>query len=230
MKSFLSLAALGLAALALVGCDPEKMAGDEPEAAKPVAEKPKEEAKPLPPLADMPKDGDEVAVLETDKGRIVLMFYPERAPNHVANFKELVRSGFYDGTRFHRCIQGFMIQGGDPNSKDLEKEAIWGTGGNMVDGKEKNINAEFNDINHRKGILSAAREGGNVNSASSQFFIMHGDNANLNGQYSAFGKCIQGMEVVDQIVQSPTKDDNGMVFAKYAVKLNKATIETWPLK
>jgi peptidyl-prolyl cis-trans isomerase B (cyclophilin B) len=224
----------GLAALAMFGCDPEKMAGGEdPKTETPVENKDPEPADPsgsLPPLKEAPSDGDEVAVFNTEKGRIVLMFYPERAPKHVENFKALVKSGFYDGTRFHRCIPGFMIQGGDPNSKEMSKSDMWGSGGNIVDGQEKMLQAEFNDINHIRGVLSMARSS-NPNSASSQFFIMHAENGGLNGQYSAFGKAVSGMEVVDKIVMSPLKDEqNGIVFPEYAVKVTKATIETWPLK
>ncbi len=221
----------GLSALGLLGCDPEKMAGEEPKkdnAAPPVTN----ETKPpvaLAPLKDMPSDSEEVAVLETEKGTIVVMFYPDRAPKHVENFKNLVKSGFYDGTRFHRCIPGFMIQGGDPSSKDKSKAATWGMGGNVVNGKEQMVQAEFNDISHKRGILSMARSQ-DPNSASSQFFIMHGDNIGLNGQYTAFGKAIRGLDVVDKIVVSPLKDvEGGTVYPDYAVVLKKATIKTWPI-
>lgn len=224
----------GLAALAMFGCDPEKMAGgEEPKTETPVEQKSPEPAEPtssLPPLPEAPSDGDEVAVLDTEKGKIVLMFYPDRAPKHVENFKNLVKSGFYDGTRFHRCIPGFMIQGGDPQSKDMKLSEQWGMGGNMVDGKENMLQAEFNDINHVRGVLSMARSN-DPNSASSQFFIMHAHNPGLNGKYSAFGKAVSGLEVVDKIVMSPLQDEAaGKVFPEYAVKINKATIEVWPLK
>jgi peptidyl-prolyl cis-trans isomerase B (cyclophilin B) len=220
-----------LAATGMMGCDPEKMAGETPADEKPaVAEKPEVPTpSSLPPLKDAPTDGDEVAVLETEKGTIVLMFYPERAPKHVENFKNLVKSGFYDGTRFHRCIPEFMIQGGDPTSKDMKRSTEWGTGGNVVDGKEQTVDAEFNDINHVRGILSMARSN-DPNSASSQFFIMHGANSGLNGQYTAFGKAVRGMDVVDKIVVQPLKDEmGGTVFPEYAVVLKKATIKTWPI-
>lgn len=218
-----------LVSLSLVGCDPEKV----DQAANPEENKPVEVAQApaaaLAPLKEAPADGDEVAVLETGKGKIVLMFYPERAPKHVENFKALVKSGFYDGTRFHRTIKGFMIQGGDPLSKNTDNSANWGTGGNVVDGKEKNVVAEFNDIDHVRGILSMARSQ-DPNSASSQFFIVHADSAFLNGQYTAFGKAIEGMDVVDEIARTPVKDENGTVYPTRAVLLKKATIEVWPLK
>jgi peptidyl-prolyl cis-trans isomerase B (cyclophilin B) len=179
-------------------------------------------------LPRMPKDGDEVAVVETDKGRIVLMFYPEKAPKHVENFKALAKRGFYDGTRFHRTIPGFMIQGGDPNSKDLAKAQWWGTGGNEVDGKEVMIDAEFNDIKHDAGVLSMARSR-NPNSASSQFFIMHKNSPHLDGQYSAFGRVVEGQDVVDKIATAPS-GDNGSVDPEKAVVLKSVKIEKWPLK
>jgi peptidyl-prolyl cis-trans isomerase B (cyclophilin B) len=179
-------------------------------------------------LPRMPKDGDEVAVVETDKGRIVLMFYPEKAPKHVENFKTLAKKGFYDGTRFHRTIPGFMIQGGDPNSKDLAKAQSWGTGGNEVDGKEVMVDAEFNDIKHDAGVLSMARSR-NPNSASSQFFIMHKNSSHLDGQYSAFGRVVEGQDVVDKIATAPS-GDNGSVDPDKAVVLKSVKIERWPLK
>src|SRR5580704_19734659 len=115
----------------------------------------------------MPETGtEEVAVLTTNLGDIVLRFHPEKAPEHVKNFKKLVQEGFYDGTKFHRVIPGFMIQGGDPNSKSDDR-SIHGTGGPGY-----KINQEFNDTSHERGILSAARSS-DPNSAGSQFFLMH---------------------------------------------------------
>lgn len=180
-------------------------------------------------LPRMPKDGDEVAVMETDKGRIVLMFYPEKAPKHVENFKALAKKGFYDGTRFHRTIANFMIQGGDPNSKDLTKAQWWGTGGNEVDGKEVTVDAEFNDIKHEAGVLSMARSA-NPNSASSQFFIMHKNSPHLDGQYSAFGRVVEGQDVVDKIATGPSERGSGSVDPDNAVVLKTVKIEKWPLK
>jgi peptidyl-prolyl cis-trans isomerase B (cyclophilin B) len=206
------------------------MAGEDPKDDQ-ATEQPKEEPNDpvaLKPLKEAPTDGDEVAVLETAKGTIVVMFYPDRAPNHVKNFIELAKSGFYDGTRFHRTIRGFMIQGGDPSSKDIDASATWGMGGNVVDGVEKTLEAEFNDIDHKAGVLSMARSG-SPDSASSQFYIVHEDSPHLNFQYTAFGKVVSGMEVVDEIADTPVKDDNGTVYPKYAVVLKKVTIKTWPL-
>lgn len=177
--------------------------------------------------ADEPKDTDEVAVLETGKGKIVVAFNPEYAPNHVANFKELVKEGFYNGTRFHRCIEGFMVQGGDPNTKDLAKAGAWGTGGKVnEDGSRHNVNAEFSKFKHTRGVLSMARSS-NPNSASSQFFIMVKDYPSLDGQYSAFGHVVTGMDAVDEIVKTGDKYDNGAVKPSEAIEIKSAKLTTW---
>jgi peptidyl-prolyl cis-trans isomerase B (cyclophilin B) len=139
---------------------------------------------------------DEVALLETDHGIIVFEFHADIAPNHVANFKKLVSQGFYDGTRFHRCIPGFMIQGGDPLTKG-EDRSRWGTGGPGY-----SINAEFNERPHKRGSVSMARSG-NPNSAGSQFFICVAPAPHLDRQYSNFGTVISGMNVADDIVALP---------------------------
>ena len=182
------------------------------------------------PQARTPKTGDEVAVMETDKGRIVLMFFPDKAPKHVENFKTLAKAGFYDGTRFHRCIPKFMIQGGDPNTKDLAKADLWGTGGaTKADGERQLVKAEFNDTKHVRGILSMARAS-DPNSASSQFFIMHADSPHLDGQYSAFGEVVTGFDVVDLIVKTGEGGANGKVEAKNAVVIKSVKIVTWPIE
>ena len=110
-------------------------------------------------------DTKEVAVLTTSEGEMVLEFWPDVAPGHVENFKKLAKQGFYDGTAFHRVIKGFMIQGGDPTTKDAAKESQWGTGGPGY-----KIKAEFNKKPHTAGVLSMARSN-DPNSAGSQFFI-----------------------------------------------------------
>jgi cyclophilin family peptidyl-prolyl cis-trans isomerase len=148
------------------------------------------------PGAVAPNVGDEIAVVETNHGRIVLRFFEDVAPGHVANFKKLAREGYYDGVRFHRVIPGFMIQGGDPNTKDGPRHAH-GTGGPGY-----TINAEFNDIKHTPGILSAARTS-DPNSAGSQFFLMHKTSPHLDRQYSVYGQVIEGMDVVETIVNLP---------------------------
>jgi cyclophilin family peptidyl-prolyl cis-trans isomerase len=135
----------------------------------------------------------EVAILHTNLGDIVVGFHPHKAPKHVENFKKLVREGFYNGTKFHRVIPGFMIQGGDPNSKSPDR-ARHGTGGPGY-----SVNAEFNDTKHVRGILSAARSQ-DPNSAGSQFFLMVATSPHLDGQYTAYGEVLEGMEVVDKIV------------------------------
>lgn len=179
-------------------------------------------------LPKSPRDGDEVAVIETSEGQIVLMFYPTKAPRHVENFKTLSRRGFYDGTRFHRTINGFMIQGGDPNSKDLGKAAYWGTGGNEAEGTEVNVPAEFSDIPHEAGVLSMARSQ-DPDSASSQFFIMHKHSPHLDGQYSAFGRVVKGQDVVDKIATRPS-GRNGEIKPEDAIVLLSVRIDSWPLK
>ena len=223
----------GLCAFGLLGCDPEAAADkmDAKRAESRAADAAKEQAEPPAPIKLAPEDGDEVAIIETEKGRIVVMFHPERAPKHVENFKTLARKGFYDGTRFHRVIPRFMIQGGDPNSRDLGKSGIWGSGGNIgANGREINIDAEFSEIKHVPGILSMARSN-DPNSASSQFYIMHGTATWLDRQYSAFGRVLEGMDVVDEIVDASVLKvpEDGVVFPKLAVVIKKITVETWPI-
>lgn len=180
-------------------------------------------------LATTPKKGEEVAVMETEKGQIVLMFFPEKAPKHVENFKSLAKKKFYDGTRFHRTIKDFMVQGGDPQSKDMSKSGLWGTGGNTDEnGREKQIKAEFTDIKHVRGVLSMARST-NPDSASSQFFIMHKDSFHLDGQYSAFGRVVSGMDVVDKIISAPG-GGRGVVKPSSAIKIKTVRIVKWPIK
>ena len=136
------------------------------------------------------------AVIETKFGNIELKFFPDLAPNHVDNFIQLAKKGFYDGTTFHRVIPGFMIQGGDPNSKDADKSKH-GTG----DPGYK-LKAEFNDRSHKKGTLSMARSR-NPDSAGSQFFICVADTPWLDKQYTVFGEVASGIEVADEIVKQP---------------------------
>jgi peptidyl-prolyl cis-trans isomerase B (cyclophilin B) len=141
--------------------------------------------------------GEEVGVIRVkDLGEIRIRFFPDKAPGHVENWKKLAKKGFYDGTTFHRVIPGFMIQGGDPNTKD-DNPANDGMG----DAGYK-IKAEFNDVPHRRGIVSMAR-GGNPDSAGCQFFIVVKDSNFLDGKYTVFGEVISGMEVADKIVNAP---------------------------
>lgn len=143
-------------------------------------------------------DTNEVAVIKTTEGDMVIEFWPDVAPNTVENFKKLAKQGFYDGTAFHRVIKGFMIQGGDPLTKDAKNEARWGTG----DPGYK-IKAEFNDRSHTRGVISMARSN-DPNSAGSQFFICHGNPTFLDHQYTAFGKLIKGDDVLEKIATTPT--------------------------
>jgi peptidyl-prolyl cis-trans isomerase B (cyclophilin B) len=138
-------------------------------------------------------DAKEVAVLKTSAGEMVAEFWPEVAPKTVENFKKLAQEGFYDGTAFHRIIAGFMIQGGDPLTKDPSKEALWGTGGP----KEK-LKAEFNDRKHDLGVLSMARSA-DPDSAGSQFFICLAPTPMLDHKYTAFGKLIKGEDVLKKL-------------------------------
>lgn len=170
---------------------------------------------------DMPHDGDEVAVLETAQGRIVIMFFPDKAPNHVARFKECCNEGVYTGTYFHRLIPGFMIQGGDPNTAS-------GKGHPGTGGYGGYLRAEFNDMKHVPGILSAARTS-DPNSAQSQFFLMHGVSPHLDRQYSVYGKIVEGLEVVDKIVKLP-KDHSDHPRDKESARITKAYITTWPVE
>jgi peptidyl-prolyl cis-trans isomerase B (cyclophilin B) len=136
------------------------------------------------------------AVIETKFGNIELRFFPDVAPNHVNNFIELAKKGFYDGTTFHRVIPGFMIQGGDPNSKDSNK-ARHGTGGPGY-----SVKAEFSSKPHKRGTLSMARAA-DPDSAGSQFFICVADAPFLDRQYTVFGEVVSGMDAADKIVSQP---------------------------
>jgi peptidyl-prolyl cis-trans isomerase B (cyclophilin B) len=136
---------------------------------------------------------NEVAVIKTSEGDMVVQFWTDAAPNTVENFKKLARQGFYDGTIFHRIVKEFMIQGGDPNSKDPAKEDSYGQGGPGY-----NIKAEFNDHSHDRGVISMAR-GPDPDSAGSQFFICLAPVHRLDHQYTTFGKLIKGQDVLEKI-------------------------------
>jgi len=155
------------------------------------------------------------ATIETRFGNIELKFFPDVAPNHVKNFIDLAQKGFYDGTTFHRVIPGFMIQGGDPNSKQPDKSKH-GQGGPGY-----TIKAEFNDKPHKRGTLSMARAA-HPDSAGSQFFICVADSSFLNKQYTVFGEVISGMEVADKIVSQPRdKMDNPTERTEMKVKITE---------
>ena len=132
---------------------------------------------------------------------MVVEFWPDVAPKTVENFKTLAKKGFYDGTCFHRVIKDFMIQGGDPLTKDPAKESMWGTGG-----PNHRLKAEFNERHHDRGVLSMARSN-DPDSAGSQFFICFGPAASLDGRYTVFGKVIKGGDVLDKIEKIPVEQN-----------------------
>jgi peptidyl-prolyl cis-trans isomerase B (cyclophilin B) len=134
------------------------------------------------------------AIVKTKFGDIEIKFYPDIAPKHVENFIKLTKSGFYNGTIFHRIIPGFMIQGGDPNTKDSLKKDIYGQGG-----PGHTVKAEFSDIPHKRGIVSMARAA-DPDTAGSQFFIVVEDSRFLDRKYSVFGEVTKGIGVADKIV------------------------------
>jgi cyclophilin family peptidyl-prolyl cis-trans isomerase len=163
-------------------------------------------------------DKKEVAVVKTSLGTIVFEFLPDVAPKMVQNFKELARSGFYNGTTFHRVIPGFMIQGGDPNSKDDDPTNDGGGNG------PRQMPAEFTTkYHHERGIVSTARLGNDVNSGSCQFFIMHKANYGLDNQYTIFGRVVTGLDVVDKIAAVPRGRNDRPV---KNVVMESVTIET----
>lgn len=145
----------------------------------------------------------EVAVIKTNKGEMVIEFWPDVAPGTVENFKKLAKEKFYDGTAFHRIVKGFMIQGGDPLTKDENEKEMWGTGGPGYQ-----IKAEFNDRPHVRGVISMARSR-HPDSAGSQFFICLADARFLDGQYTAFGHLIKGEDVLMAIGNTPTEVGSG---------------------
>ncbi len=165
---------------------------------------------------------EEVAVISTVEGDMVVAFWPDVAPKTVENFKKLARDKFYDGTAFHRIIKGFMIQGGDPNTKEGAR-GMPGTGGPGYQ-----IKAEFSDRSHVRGVLSMAR-GPHPDSAGSQFFVVHGDAKFLDRQYTAFGKLVSGYDVLDKIANVPTVSD-GRENSKPTKRMGVKTIRILPYK
>jgi peptidyl-prolyl cis-trans isomerase B (cyclophilin B) len=162
----------------------------------------KTDVKPVaPPASPGPR-----AIIKTKFGQIHIKFYSDVAPNHVENFIKLAKSGFYDGTIFHRVIPGFMIQGGDPNTKNSLRKDTYGQGGPKDEkGNPILLKAEFNDIPHKRGIVSMAR-GNEPDSAGSQFFIVVEPSPFLDGKYTAFGEVTKGLGVADKIVSLPRND------------------------
>jgi peptidyl-prolyl cis-trans isomerase B (cyclophilin B) len=162
---------------------------------------------------------NEVAIIKTTEGEMTVEFWPDVAPKTVENFKTLAKKGFYDGTAFHRIIKGFMIQGGDPLTKDASKEHAWGTGG-----PGHMIKAEFNDKSHQRGVLSMARSN-NPDSAGSQFFICDGNASFLDRQYTAFGQVIKGDDVLTKIANTPVGSGGGGENSKPQKRVGVTKIE-----
>jgi dolichyl-diphosphooligosaccharide--protein glycosyltransferase len=162
---------------------------------------------------------DNIAILKTSLGNITIEFFPEAAPKHVKSFLNLSNTGFYDGTIFHRIVKNFVIQGGDPTTKNSTQKDRWGTGGPGY-----TIEAEFNDIPHERGVLSMARTA-DPNSAGSQFFIVTKDSKFLDNQYTIFGRVIDGMEIVDKIEDLTTNQSSDQPIDFEKAKIQKVTIE-----
>lgn len=174
------------------------------------------------PAKSVGSESNEVAVIKTTDGDMVIQFWPDVAPKTVENFKTLARKGFYNGTAFHRIIKGFMIQGGDPLTKDPKNEESYGTGGPGY-----SINAEFNNRPHKFGVISMARSR-DPNSAGSQFFICDGDAPNLDHQYTAFGKLIKGDDVLRKIADTPVVPGRGGEPSKPTQRVEIKSIEIVP--
>ena len=145
-----------------------------------------------------PVTKDDLVIIETNRGTMKLKLFPDVAPKHCRNFKKLANSGYYDRTAFHRIIPGFMIQGGDINSRDNDPK------NDGLGGPGWTVDAEFNNISHKRGVLSMARSK-DPNSAGSQFFICVADSPHLDGDYTAFGEVIENVHVADHIVNTPTE-------------------------
>jgi dolichyl-diphosphooligosaccharide---protein glycosyltransferase len=162
---------------------------------------------------------DDIAILKTSLGNITLELFPGAAPKHVNSFLNLSKTGFYDGTIFHRIVKDFVIQGGDPTTKNNTQKDKWGTGGPGY-----TIDAEFNDIPHERGIISMARTG-DPNSAGSQFFIVTKDARFLDNQYTVFGRVIDGMETVDKIQDLATNQSSDQPIDFEKARIEKVIIE-----
>ncbi len=178
----------------------------------------------LPALsADEANSSREVAVMETSKGTMVIEFWSDVAPNTVENFKKLAKQDFYNGTAFHRIMKGFMIQGGDPNTKDPAKESSYGTGGPGY-----TIKAEFNDRKHVRGVLSMARSAA-PDSAGSQFFICHGNASFLDNKYTAFGQVLRGDDVLEKIAATPVGPSSRGEPSKPKERVEVKSVKIMPL-
>jgi len=244
MKALCYTGWISLTLLLVTGCDQGrvKISSPPPQEAKP--EQPKSAVavtsapapaiaavatnkEPSPIVNTASADTNEVAVIKTTLGEMVAEFWPDVAPGTVENFKKLARPGFFDGTCFHRIIKDFMIQGGDPLTKDPSKEVLWGTG----DPGYK-IKAEFSNRPHERGVLSMARSN-DPDSAGSQFFICTGaaDSPNmqyLNGKYTTFGKLIKGDDVLERIANTPVGPNASGEPSKPLQRIGVASIKLVP--
>jgi len=170
----------------------------------------------------MSNGNKEQVVLKTTAGEMVIELWPDVAPKTVDNFKNLAQKGFYDATAFHRIVKGFMIQGGDPLTKDDKQEDRWGTGG-----PGHTVKAEFNDRPHQRGVISMARSQ-DPDSAGSQFFICLGDASFLNGKYTAFGKLVSGDDVLGKIGDTPVAMSRGGEKSKPLTRIGVESIRIVP--
>lgn len=186
------------------------------------AEEPKTESKEAPKQEEKkPANTNEVAVIKTTEGELVLEFWTDVAPKTVENFKELAKKGFYDGTAFHRIIKGFMIQGGDPNTKDPARAGEYGQGGPgyMIKGE---VNTR-DDRGHQRGVISMANSG-SPDTAGSQFFICLAPQSRLDGGYTTFGKVIKGADVLGKIGNAPCTGPNAM--GEYSIPKPRVGVES----
>jgi peptidyl-prolyl cis-trans isomerase B (cyclophilin B) len=167
-------------------------------------------------------NANEAAIIMTSAGEMIVEFWPDVAPKTVENFKKLARQGFYDGTAFHRIVKGFMIQGGDPLTKDPAAEDRWGTGGPGY-----KVKAEFNNRPHVRGVLSMARSA-DPDSAGSQFFICLGDAKFLDNQYTAFGKLVKGDDVLGKIGETSVTNSAGGEMSKPLTRVGVESIKVVP--
>ena len=166
------------------------------------------------PAASTPPKAEPRAIIKTKFGEMEMKFFSDLAPKTVQNFIKLAKSGFYNGTIFHRVMPNFMIQGGDPYTKDPTKQDLYGTGG-----PDDKVKAEFSDTPHKRGIVSMARAG-DPDSAGSQFFIVVEDTRHLDYKYTAFGEVVRGMGVADKIVNQPRDaKDNPLVRIEMTVTI-----------
>lgn len=204
----------------LAGCESNKtVMTDAPKSLPSPSVRPgKPEVKTAPPLPKL-QPGEEVAVIETERGKIKIQLFADIAPKHVEHFKKLINEGFYNGVAFHRAIPNLMVQGGDPNTKTNDRSK-WG----IADDKLEKLQAEFSDRAIVKGTVAAARNGYDPHSASTQFFICAGPYPEWTGQYTNFGQVVSGLEAVQAMTKAPT--DNRELFINKIV-MKKVYLEKY---